>query len=64
MQLAEIPMTTLAHVNFLRFLGTLQILLFKVRPAFYPASYLMELKMLEERVIPKKAFNTFTDFTE
>lgn len=53
--MAEIPMTTLAHVPFMRFLGTLQILLFQVRPAFYPASYLKELQMLEERVIPKKS---------
>lgn len=57
-------MTTLAHVPFMRFLGTLQMLLFQVRPTFYPASYLHELKMLEERIVPKKAAHTFTDFTE
>ena len=57
-------MTTLDHVTFMRFLGTLQILLFKVRPSFYPASYLKEVKMFEERVIPKKSANTFTDFSE
>ena len=62
--MAEIPMTTIPHEQFLRFLGTMQLQLFKVKPLFYPASYLREVEMLEQRHFEKKTENSFTDFTE
>ena len=47
--MALIPMTTIPQEQFMRYLGTLQIVLFQIRPNFYPASYLKEIEMLKER---------------
>ena len=41
--MAKIPMTTIPHEQFMKFLGTLQLLLFGIRPSFYPESYLKEI---------------------
>ena len=44
-------MTVIDHNEFMRFLGKLQLLLFKLRPAFYADSYLKELEYHEKREI-------------
>ena len=63
--MAEIPMTMIPHEQFMKFLGTLQIVLFGIRPNFYPASYLKEMEMLKERKMPPvKPENNFSDFSE
>ena len=57
-------MTLVPQEQFMRFLGTMQLLLFKLRPQFYAASYLRELELLKERHIEKKPAYNLTDFAE
>ena len=48
-KLSEIVMTLVPHDQFMRFLGTMQILLFKIRPQFYTNSFLQELEVFKDR---------------
>ena len=64
MTMGEIPMTTLPAEDFKRFLGTIQLCLFQLKPAFYSQSYVREIEMLEKRPIPNKHDFNFTDFTD
>ena len=60
----DVVLTMVPHDSFMRFLGTLQLLLFKMNPQFFSESYLRELELLNERKIVKKQSYSFGDFTD
>ena len=62
-KLGEIAMTLVPRDNFMRFLGTMQLLLFKIRPLFYTASYLKDIEIFKKRSVEKKPAYTLTDFS-
>lgn len=63
-KLGDIPMTVVPHDQFMRFIGTMQLLLIKLRPNFYTQSYLKEMKFFKERQPKKKEVYTLTDFCD